>query len=191
MFKKFTAEESVSSTAQIKASIARGIRSAVLEQMPALAGVIAEIMPKKSPVFIAKCQGHINLVVVNQTVLFFNIRDGPYYPTLRLLHKYPDILPKMQVDRGAIKFVMSGANVMCPGLTSPGGKMDEVPAETVVGIFAEGKEHALAIGHTKLSSEDIRKVNKGIGMDNMHYLNDGLWLYTAPGNAAAEKKPKD
>jgi predicted ribosome-associated RNA-binding protein Tma20 len=32
-------------------------------------------------------QGHINLVVVNQTVLFFNIRDGPYYPTLRLLHK--------------------------------------------------------------------------------------------------------
>ena len=87
------------------------------------------------------------------------------------------------------------------------------------GIFAEGKEHALAIGHTKLSSEDMyvcrrslqsllvcdtahvanvitsiscsRKVNKGIGMDNMHYLNDGLWLYTAPGNAAAEKKPKD
>jgi hypothetical protein len=33
-FFRFTAEESVSSTAQIKASIARGIRASVLEQMP-------------------------------------------------------------------------------------------------------------------------------------------------------------
>ena len=41
---------------------------------------------------------------------------------------------------------------MAPGLTSPGGKMDEVEAETVVGIYAEGKEHALAIGITKLST---------------------------------------
>lgn len=38
----------------------------------------------------------------------------------------------MQVDRGAIKFILSGANIMCPGLTSPGAKMTKVPAETVV-----------------------------------------------------------
>jgi len=35
----------------------------------------------------------------------------------------PCILPKQQVDRGAIKFVLSGANVMCPGLTSKGAKL--------------------------------------------------------------------
>jgi len=118
---------------------------------------------------------HINLVVVNQVVLFFNERDGPYYPTLRLLHKYPDILPHFQVDRGAIKFVMSGANIMCPGLTSPGGRMVDVPAGTIVAIMAEGKQHTLAVGLTKLSSEEIRSVNKGVGVDNIHYLNDGLW----------------
>lgn len=45
----------------------------------------------------------------------------------------PNIMKKLQVDRGAIKFVLSGANVMCPGLTSPGGALDvEVPAESPV-----------------------------------------------------------
>jgi PUA domain protein len=41
--------------------------------------------------------------------------------------------------------------------------------------MAEGKQHALAIGYTKMSAQDIRSINKGIGVDNMHYLNDGLW----------------
>ncbi|MCO5577540.1 hypothetical protein L7F22_031371 [Adiantum nelumboides] len=42
-------------------------------------------------------------------------------------------------------------------------------------IIAEGKQHALAIGFTKMSAKDIKSINKGIGVDNMHYLNDGLW----------------
>jgi predicted RNA-binding protein (TIGR00451 family) len=37
----------------------------------------------------------------------------------------PDIMKKLQVDRGAIRFVLAGANIMCPGLTSPGGVLDE------------------------------------------------------------------
>lgn len=45
----------------------------------------------------------------------------------------PNIMKKLQVDRGAIKFVLSGANIMCPGLTSPGGALDEeVGSETPV-----------------------------------------------------------
>jgi PUA domain protein len=119
---------------------------------------------------------HINLVVVNNVPLFFNVRDGPYMPTLRLLHQYPGIMKKFRVDRGAIKFVLAGANIMCPGLTSAGGDLDaEVPVDSPVAIMAEGKEHALAIGYTKMSANDIKNINKGIGVDNMHYLNDGLW----------------
>lgn len=47
----------------------------------------------------------------------------------------PFFLPMQQVDKGAIRFVLSGANIMCPGLTSPGAKMTEVPKGTVVVIF--------------------------------------------------------
>ena len=41
--------------------------------------------------------------------------------------------------------------------------------------MAEGKQLALGIGLLKLSSKEIRETNKGIGIDNIHYLNDGLW----------------
>ena len=45
----------------------------------------------------------------------------------------PNLLPKLQVDKGAIKFILSGANIMAPGLTSPGARMDiDLPADTVV-----------------------------------------------------------
>jgi len=44
----------------------------------------------------------------------------------------PFLLPHMQVDKGAIKFILSGANVMCPGLTSPGARVAQVPSESVV-----------------------------------------------------------
>ena len=48
----------------------------------------------------------------------------------------PSMMPKMQVDKGAVKFVLRGSNVMCQGLTSPGGRMEDVPANTVVVGFA-------------------------------------------------------
>ena len=45
----------------------------------------------------------------------------------------PNMLPKLQVDKGAIKFILSGANIMAPGLTSPGACMAiDIPADTVV-----------------------------------------------------------
>lgn len=96
-------------------------------------------------------------------------------PTLKLLHKYPFFLQMQQVDKGAIRFVLSGANIMCPGLTSPGAEMTVAGKGTVVAIMAEGKDNALAIGLTQLSTEDIAKINKGVGIENCHYLNDGLW----------------
>ena len=87
-------------------------------------------------------------------LLFFRQREGPWMPTLRLLHKcknfvsddlrmfikililpVPFFLPLEQVDKGAIRFVLSGANIMCPGLTSKGAKMTTVDKGTVVVSF--------------------------------------------------------
>jgi len=86
------------------------------------------------------------------------------------------MMPRLRCDRGAIKFVLSGANIMCPGLTSPGATIhDEVEEGTPVAICAEDKEHAMAVGYATMSTADMREVNKGIGVENLHYLNDGLW----------------
>jgi PUA domain protein len=68
----------------------------------------------------------------------------------------PHMLPKMQVDEGAIKYILRGADVMCPGLTHPtGSHMDDVEVGKAVAIKAEGKEHILGIGITLLSTNDM------------------------------------
>ena len=42
-------------------------------------------------------------------------------------------------------------------------------------VMCEGKEHAIAIGTMVMEPEEIKNVNKGIGIEVAHYLNDGLW----------------
>ncbi|KAG7224765.1 hypothetical protein INR49_013477 [Caranx melampygus] len=132
MFKKFDEKENVSNCIQLKTSVIKGIKNQLLEQFPDIESWLNHIMPKKDPV---KYHEHIEILTVNGELLFFRQREGPFYPTLRLLHKYPFILPHQQVDKGAIKFVLSGANIMCPGLTSPGAKLHPAEADTVVVSF--------------------------------------------------------
>ena len=175
---QFTKEEHIRTSAPVRSSDQRQIKATILQQFPALEEYIEEIMPKKDSLIMCKCKDNIQVLVgpaPDNEFIFFQCRQGPWLPTLRLLHQYPDILPKFRVDRGAIRFVLSGANIMAPGLTSPGGHMDPVPAESLVGIFAEGKEHALAIGVTTMSSEQIAGDNKGIAVENTHWLKDGMW----------------
>ena len=89
-------------------------------------------------------------------------------------------MPHMQCDKGAIKHIFSGSNVMAPGLTSPGGKMDDVDVGQAVAITAEGKEHAMGIGITYMSTDEIRKENKGVAIELIQFINDGLWKLTKP-----------
>ena len=135
--------------------------------------------------------------------LFFQHFDGPYFPTLRLqvLHKCkwiqfitaladhtnlflfgtlaladPFILPHVRIDRGAIRFLLAGAHMMCPGLMSAGGWLPPadaaLPASTPVAFDAEGKESAVKIGLTKLGTEEMKKVNKGIVVESITYVGD-------------------
>ncbi|XP_017054541.2 malignant T-cell-amplified sequence 1 homolog, partial [Drosophila ficusphila] len=173
---KFEDKDSISSIQQLKSSVQKGIRAKLLEAYPKLETHIDLILPKKDSYRIAKCHDHIELLLNGAgEQVFFRHRDGPWMPTLRLLHKFPYFVTMQQVDKGAIRFVLSGANVMCPGLTSPGACMTPADKSTVVAIMAEGKEHALAIGLLTLSTEEILAKNKGIGIETYHFLNDGLW----------------
>ena len=113
MFKKFTLEESVASQTQVKSSVARGLKKRIIEQYPMVEATLEEMMPKKAPVVLIQCRDEqkTQIVVVSEQPIFFCVRDGPMMPTLRLLHTYPCLLDGVRVDKGAIPYVMGGANV--------------------------------------------------------------------------------
>jgi PUA domain protein len=180
MFKKFDPTSDVSTSTQVKASVMRHLKSQMLLKHSALTEDILEaLLPKKSPLVQYKVGPHLMLYCrhvehedkspTDEPVLFQH-RDGPIMPTLRLVHEYPTMeFTKVTVDKGAIPFLLGGANTMCPGLTNPGGEMPpdgleqdangfDMPGlekgDGVV-IFVEGKEHALAIGVMTMSSADV------------------------------------
>jgi PUA domain protein len=121
--------------------------------------------------------------------LFFQRLDDALIPHLRLVHQYPQCFPRIRIDRGAIRFVLSGATLMVPGLTSPGGRLpnpqasgedekygkEELEAGAVVVIEAEGKENACMVGVLKMGTKEMKEKKKGVAMDEGHYLGDGLW----------------
>jgi len=180
MFKKFDPSSDVSTSTQVKSSVQRALKSQFLEAHPALTEEILEaLLPKKSPLVQYKVGPHLMLYcrhvehedrIPTDVPVMFQHRDGPILPTLKLVHKYPTLdLKRATVDNGAIPFIIGGANIMCPGLTNPGSEMppdgltkdaqgfDEpglAKGDGVV-IYAEGKEHAIAIAVMSMSSAEM------------------------------------
>lgn len=105
--------------------------------------------------------------------------DDPIIPHLRVVHAFPKCFLRIGIDRGAIRFVLSGATLMAPGLTSKGGKLPDTEEQLKEGdiavIEAEGKEEACLIGQLRMGTEEIKEKKKGVVMDSGHFLGDGLW----------------
>ncbi|KAL9617258.1 MAG: hypothetical protein Q9160_007939 [Pyrenula sp. 1 TL-2023] len=176
MFKK---DISPGAKTKVKSSVQRAIRTKVTETYPKLAPYIDEIIPKKSQLDLVKLPDRVSLYVLDGSPLFWQHMDDPIIPHLKLVHQFPHAFPKMKIDRGAIRFVLSGATLMAPGLTSKGGQIPEKENELkegeIVAIEAEGKEEICLIGQLKMGSEEMKEKKKGVVMDSGHYLGDGLW----------------
>lgn len=94
-------------------------------------------------------------------------------------------MPSVQVDRGAIRFVLGGANVMAPGLLTTGGRLPDkqsaIPAETAIAIFAQDKELPLAVGLLRQGTEEIKEKRKGSVIDNLHAIGGMLLCWCLDG----------
>ena len=106
MFKKFTKDD-ISTKTLTKNSISKAYRAAIIKQIPGIEPYLESLLPSKTQITTIKClDNHILLIpdINGKEILFFSERGEVWFPTLRLLHQYPNILPRLQVDKGAIKF---------------------------------------------------------------------------------------
>jgi malignant T-cell-amplified sequence len=185
MFRKFDPTSDVSTSTQVKASVQRSLKSQIVQHHAGITEEIVEaLLPKKNPLVQYKVGSHLMLYCrriepneddednssPSDEPVLYQHRDGPILPTLKLVHQYPTLeFTRVTVDQGAIPFLLGGANVMCPGLTNPGGEMPLDGAEKDaqgfdkpglekgdgVIIYAEGKEYAIGVGVMTMSSAQV------------------------------------
>lgn len=113
-----------------------------------------------------------DIVIVNNEPLFFYY-EKKLLPTLKLLMKQ-DLLKKITVDMGAIRFVTAGADVMRPGIT---GIEEGIAKEEVIVIIDETHGKPLAIGLALYQSEDMQNMDSGKVIKTIHYVGDRIWNY--------------
>lgn len=95
---------------------------------------------------------------------------GVYLPFLgndSLLQKFPNVT----VDMGAVKFMCNGANVMRPGIRG----FSEFQKDQVVCVAEESRHRFLAVGIAEVPSSDIKSMERGQVIRNMHHISDVLW----------------
>jgi PUA domain protein len=180
MFRKFDPSTDISTSTQVKASVQRHLKSQIAQAHPNITEEqLDALLPKKPPLVQYKVGPHMMLYCrrvehedasPTDEPVFFQHRDGPMLPALKMVHKYPALnFTQVTVDKGAIPFLLGGANVMSPGLTNPGGAMPPDGEEKDengfdkpglskgdgVVLYAEGKEHAIAIGVMTMSSSEM------------------------------------
>ncbi|CAI2380744.1 unnamed protein product [Moneuplotes crassus] len=172
--------EGITSSSQPKSSVQKNIIKKFIEQFPLMETYIEEVIPKGTKLTEAKLKGvsHIKVYFIEEEVLFYQQRDQTIIPHLKLLHKYPTMMKHMQCDKGAIKHIIGGSDVMAPGLLHENGVIDEsAVVGDVIAIMAEGKRHAMAIGRMAMTPADIKETKKGIAIALETYITDALWTF--------------
>ena len=98
-------------------------------------------------------------------------RKGELFPVL-VNHRALDMLPTVVVDMGAVPHVVSGADIMAPGIRRLSG---DFRSGQLLVVVDENHGKRLAIGKALLSSTEMGNTKKGKVVENLHYVGDPVW----------------
>lgn len=160
----------------LKASQEKTIRKQILEGIPKIEEILDYVWPKKANFQMAKQKPNHVIYFVEDEPCFIQLKEGLIIPHLKLLHKYPFLLPSCQVDKGGLKPMLTGANVMVPGMLHEGGRLPEgeIP-HNIVSVYVEGKQNAISIGQMIMSIKEMQESGNGIGIKTLYYIGDDCW----------------
>ncbi len=113
------------------------------------------------------------IFLLNGDILFFEL-EGRMFPSLRAVLEGYVTLPSIAVDMGAVKFVVNGADVMRPGVTSI---PDGIERGSVVAVVDERHGQPLALGIAAMSSEEMRAATSGKVVFSKHHVGDEIWEF--------------
>jgi PUA-domain protein len=115
--------------------------------------------------------GDFTVLLQGQKVVGIVINEKPF-PSLRLLQELKPTRKYVEVDMGAVKFVVNGADVMKPGIVDCDKQILE--GDTV---FVREALHRkpIAVGIAIEPGEKLGNREKGKGVRTIHWVGDKIW----------------
>ncbi len=96
--------------------------------------------------------------------------SGLYYLSVYGIMKFKPKRGKVVVDKGAVNFILNGADVMKPGIVEAD---DRIKKGDFCYVVVEEKEIPLAVGIALVDGSDMK--GRGKAVKNIHHIKDKLW----------------
>ena len=109
---------------------------------------------------------------INNRVAYFKYKEL-WIPTIKYLDEAKINLQNyIIVDKGAVRFVANGADIMRPGIVEINGDFDK---DAVILIKEETYKKVIGIGLALLNSEQMKNTKTGKVVKNLHHIGDKIW----------------
>jgi PUA domain protein len=112
-----------------------------------------------------------SLILVDGKPLLFEI-EGQLFPTVRGAIEMKLNKRIVTVDKGAVRFVSNGADVMAPGIVEADSEIKE--GDLVI-IIEEAHRKPLAIGKALMSGLQMVETDSGKAIKSITHVGDKLW----------------
>ena len=112
-----------------------------------------------------------SLILVEGKPLLFEV-EGHLFPTVRGALEMGLQKRVVAVDKGAIRFVSNGADIMAPGVVEAD---PEIKEGDLVIIVEETHRKPLAIGKALMEGPQMVEANSGKAIKSITYVGDKLW----------------
>ncbi len=110
------------------------------------------------------------VILIDDEPILFEF-EGEWYPTVLSIIKFKPKRGKVVVDKGAMPFVMNGADIMKPGIVWAD---KEIKKGDFVYVTVEEKDTPLAVGIALVDGEEMIG-KKGKAIKNIHHIKDKIW----------------
>lgn len=111
----------------------------------------------------------LELVLVDDEPVLVCV-EGLFIPYLGALNRFGGY-GSVTVDKGAVKYIANGADVMRPGIVS----YTQFKAGDIVVVKVEEYGSPIAVGRALVDSRDLGSMERGKVVENLHHIGDEAW----------------
>lgn len=120
--------------------------------------------------------GPWQMVFVDKVAKAIEVKNGDKerftFLTLRGFLEHSDAAKWVEVDHGAIPFLMNGADCMVAGVQAAD---EDIAVGELVWIRDMTHKKPLAIGWSTMEGQEMASATKGKGIKTLHWVGDELW----------------